>query len=215
MSSIQTTCICCLPWIGMRRFPWWRHQMETFFALLAICAGNSLVPAERPVTRSFDGFFGLPVNKRLSKRSWGWWFETQLRPLWRHWNVMLISSIAIASYERHTPSEEFCETYNVNPWSSVWKQNKNGGWKSIVYTVHKRFRFRGRSSCQLPNHVKRTNDCFNNLVHTIIIIIKYGGVSWIEATERKNSKKPASPCQWPEMGSFRVRPRAISCPKWR
>ena len=38
--------------------PWWRHQMETFSALLAICAGNSPVPGEfptqRPVTRSFD-----------------------------------------------------------------------------------------------------------------------------------------------------------------
>ena len=37
---------------------WWRHQMETFSALLAICAGNSPVPGEfptqRPVTRSFD-----------------------------------------------------------------------------------------------------------------------------------------------------------------
>ena len=41
---------------------WWRHQMETFSALLAICAGNSLMigefPAQRPVTRSFD-FFSL------------------------------------------------------------------------------------------------------------------------------------------------------------
>ena len=27
---------------------WWRHQMETFSALLAICAGNSLVPANSP-----------------------------------------------------------------------------------------------------------------------------------------------------------------------
>ena len=38
---------------------WWRHQMETFSALLAICARNSPVPgefpAQRPVTRSFDG----------------------------------------------------------------------------------------------------------------------------------------------------------------
>ena len=37
---------------------WWRHQMETFSALLTICAGNSPVPgefpAQRPVTRSFD-----------------------------------------------------------------------------------------------------------------------------------------------------------------
>ena len=72
-------------------FPWWRHQMETFSALLAICAGNSPVPgelpAQRPVTRSFDVFFDLRLNKRLSKQSWGWWFETLSPPLWRHRNV--------------------------------------------------------------------------------------------------------------------------------
>ena len=54
--------------------------METFSALLAICAGNSPVPgefpAQRPVTRSFEVFFDLRLNKRLSKQSWGWWFET-------------------------------------------------------------------------------------------------------------------------------------------
>ena len=71
---------------------WWRHQMETFSALLAICAGNSPVPgefpAQRPVTPSFDVCFDLRLNKRLSKQSWGWWFETQSRPLWRHSNVI-------------------------------------------------------------------------------------------------------------------------------
>ena len=40
---------------------WWRHQMEIFSALLALCAGNSPVtgefPAQKSVTRSFDGFF--------------------------------------------------------------------------------------------------------------------------------------------------------------
>ena len=45
------------------QLPWWRHQMETFSALLAICAGNSPVPGEfptqRPVTRSFDVYFDL------------------------------------------------------------------------------------------------------------------------------------------------------------
>ena len=30
----------------------------------------------RPVTRSFDVFFDLRLNKRLSKQLWGWWFET-------------------------------------------------------------------------------------------------------------------------------------------
>ena len=47
-------------------------SMETFGALLAICAGNSLVPGEfpsqRPVTRSFDVFRDLRPNKRLSKQ---------------------------------------------------------------------------------------------------------------------------------------------------
>ena len=64
--------------------------METFSALLAICAGNSPVPGEfptqRPVTRSFDVYFDLRPNKWLSKQSWGWWFETLSCSLWRHRN---------------------------------------------------------------------------------------------------------------------------------
>ena len=66
-------------------------KMETFSALLAICAGNSPVPGDfptqRPVTRSFDGFFYLRPNKRLNKQTWGWWFETPSRPLWRYCNA--------------------------------------------------------------------------------------------------------------------------------
>ena len=42
----------------------------------------------RPVTRSFDVFFDLRLNKRSSKQSWGWWFETPSHPLWRHRNGM-------------------------------------------------------------------------------------------------------------------------------
>ena len=65
-----------IPFVSFPAFydlAWWRLQMETFFVLLAICAGNSPVPgefpAQRPVTRSFDVFFDLPLNKRLSKQS--------------------------------------------------------------------------------------------------------------------------------------------------
>ena len=69
---------------------WWRHQMETFSTLLAICAGNSPVPGEfpvqTPVTQTFDVFFDLRLNKRLSKQWWGCWFETLSLPLWRHSN---------------------------------------------------------------------------------------------------------------------------------
>ena len=77
--------------IQQQRHPvWWRHQMEKFSALLAICAGNSPVagefPSQRPVRRSFDVFYDLRLNTILRKQSWGWWFETLSRPLWRQCN---------------------------------------------------------------------------------------------------------------------------------
>ena len=80
-------------WLNVRTSvsrPWWRHQMKTFSALLALCAGNLPVPGEfptqGPVTRSFDVFFDLRLNKRLNKQPWGWWFETPSWSLWRHCN---------------------------------------------------------------------------------------------------------------------------------
>ena len=49
------------------QYTWRRRQMKTFSALLALCAGNLPVtgefPAQRPVTRSFDVFFDLRLNK--------------------------------------------------------------------------------------------------------------------------------------------------------
>ena len=80
---------------------WWRHQMETFSALLAICVGNSPItgefPAQRPVTRSFDVFFDLRLNKRLSKQRWDWWVETPSCPLRRHCNVHVCRAVHTAS----------------------------------------------------------------------------------------------------------------------
>ena len=80
---------------------WWRRHMETFSALLALCAGNSPVlgefPAQRPVTLSFDVFFDLCLIKRLRKQSWGWWFETLSRPLWRRCNVRAAFVIMMAA----------------------------------------------------------------------------------------------------------------------
>ena len=45
----------------------------------------------RWMTRSFDVFFDLRLNKRLNKQSWGCWFETPSPPLWRHCNVLFFS----------------------------------------------------------------------------------------------------------------------------
>ena len=76
-------------------YTWWRHQMETFSALLALCAGDSPVtgefPAQRLVTWSFDVFSDIRLNKRLSKQSWGWWLEMPSSSLWHHCNDIFIS----------------------------------------------------------------------------------------------------------------------------
>ena len=66
--------------------------MKTFSALLALCAEYSPVtgefPLPRSVTRSFDVFFDLHLNKRLDKQSRCRWFETPWYSLWRHSNAL-------------------------------------------------------------------------------------------------------------------------------
>ena len=90
-------------------YAWWRHQMEIFSALLVFCVGNSPVTGEflsqRPVMRSFDAFFDLCLNRRLSKQSWGWWFERLSRPLWRHCNGR--------RYHAHCKGNLFCSVFVV------------------------------------------------------------------------------------------------------
>ena len=104
---------------------WWRHQMQTFSALLAICVRNSPVtgefPAQRPVMRSFDIFFDLRLNKRSSKQWWGWWFETPSCSLWHHCNEGKIQSAFYSS------APGMCGS---NPKGIIFKliiQNSSGG----------------------------------------------------------------------------------------
>ena len=89
--EVVNSWMVCSWWSISSELSWWRHQMETFSALLALCAGNSLVtgkfPTQRPVARRFDVFFDLRMKTRLSKQSRGWWFETLSRPFWCPCNV--------------------------------------------------------------------------------------------------------------------------------
>ena len=98
-------------------YSWWRHQMEIFSASLALCAGNSPVPgefpAQRPVTRSFDIFFHLRLNKPLSKQSWSWWFETPSRPLWRQWDVVT-ADVGLHS-SCFSQLQAYLQTHNMIP----------------------------------------------------------------------------------------------------
>ena len=59
-------------------------------------------PAKRPVKQSFDVFFELRLNEQFSTQSWGWWFETSSRTLWRHSNVLPWSTRQHVAYKKPT-----------------------------------------------------------------------------------------------------------------
>ena len=70
---------------------WWRYQMETFSALLDLCAGNSSVigefPAQRPATRSFDGFLiSVWINAWVNNHEAGY-----LRRDRAHYDIIVMS----------------------------------------------------------------------------------------------------------------------------
>ena len=93
--SIKLKCLNKSIQNNKQAYAWWRHQMETSPRYWPFCAGNSPVtgkfPTQKPVTRSFDVFFHLCLNKQLSKQSWGWWFETPSHQLWRHCNSLAVT----------------------------------------------------------------------------------------------------------------------------
>ena len=109
--------------------------METFSALLDICAGKSPVPgeipAQRPVTRSFDVFFDLRLNKRLSKQLWGWWFET---PLWCRSNGLDVSMQDVSTY-----SFIFSYQFRPNYRGSYYNEDKTWRNKATenIHNTHK------------------------------------------------------------------------------
>ena len=91
---------------------WWRHQMQTFSALLAICAVNSPVPGEftvqRPVTRSFDVCFDLRLN-----------LSGDLRRYRAHYDVTVmfrLRAVYINAYVDTSPSGVCMLNYETDFW---------------------------------------------------------------------------------------------------
>ena len=103
------------------RYIWWSHQMETFSALLAPCAGNSPVPVNSPHKGQRHGalmFFHLCLNKLLSKQRWRRWFYTPSRSLWRHCNKALPIKgfIKTSVHALHrTPTSSVCSQLTSSP----------------------------------------------------------------------------------------------------
>ena len=100
--------------------PWWRHQIETFSALLAFCVGTSLItgkfPTQRPVTRSFDVFSDLCLNKQLSQQWIYLWSDMTSPSLWRHCN---------AEFSHHP-------AHRVSRWQSIARPISRHHWGTLV-----------------------------------------------------------------------------------
>ena len=106
--------------------------METFSALLALCAGISPVtvefPSQRPVTRSFDVFFGLRLkNGWVNNRDAG-----DLRRHCAHCDVTVMKvwflwtrGISLARYFRYIcvlyiNLRHLCFSYETDFWFGLW-----------------------------------------------------------------------------------------------
>ena len=114
------------------------------FRITGFCAGNSPVtagihrfPSHRRVTRSFDVFFDLRLNKRLSEQSRRRWVETPSRSLWRHCNVMSNSDpmirAAVGSFGvQPVTLVQFWmgETGQIGGFRALWKE-----WPQVWHTA--------------------------------------------------------------------------------
>ena len=131
----------------LKDIPWWRHQMGTFSALLALTEIHRS-PVDSPhkgqsMTRSFDVFFDLRLNKRLSKKkSRRCWFETPSRSLWRHCNdehASLWCDYYANTLEQSQENIGYHMTYITGISLCMRPANKRGGYNvtsSLIGWVH-------------------------------------------------------------------------------
>ena len=147
---------------------WWRHQMETFSAILTLCAGNSPVtgefPSQRPVTRSFGVFFVLRLNKRLSKQSKRRWFETPSGSSWCHCNEENLSYIFKyhASEKRSDTRRHSIDNNRIALVCWDWS-----GYNSRKVKTHN-----GRIFCEMTSSI--ANEMLSSISHS-----RYFSKSWL------------------------------------
>ena len=119
---------------------------------------TGVFPSQRPVTRSFDVFFDLCLNKRFRKQSWGWWFQTPSCSLWRHCNVdprndqqkqMSFQKVLLLFY--------FHQYTGVQPRDGKVPSRKRG---RGLYMTH--------TSCSVLSYFSRNNSSPNNVEEVIM-----------------------------------------------
>ena len=93
ISELPTCVLVLTDWDPFMMTPSNGNIFRVIGPLCGEFTGPGEFPAQRPVTRSFDVFFDLRLNKRLSKLPWGWWVETPSWSLWRQCNVIRIENV--------------------------------------------------------------------------------------------------------------------------
>ena len=102
-------------------YPWWRHQMETFSALLAICAGNSPVPQTKATDAELWFFFiCVWINGWVNNREAG-----DLRRYRAHYDVIVKSRIICRTFNFMSCTRQcFVNAYS---YSLQWRHNERDG----------------------------------------------------------------------------------------
>ena len=99
------------------RYAWWRHQMETSSALLALFEGNPPVT----VDSSHKGQWAQLWCFLWSAQSRCRWFETRSRSLWRHSNEHSTSIVTVYKIEEVFPQEILLKSWRE---FIIWWQNQ-------------------------------------------------------------------------------------------
>ena len=86
--------------------------------------GHRWIPCTKA---SFDVFFDLRLNKRLSKQSWGWWFETPSRALWHisEQIIMIIGAYWPLFYYIHLIFSSIIVSYYPNVIKIIISSTRN------------------------------------------------------------------------------------------
>ena len=85
------SCFCPIHWSQVLSRKWKVPSNGNIFCVTGpLCGqftGHRWIPLTKvSETEFFYVFFDLHLTKRLSKKSWVWWFETPSCSLWRHCN---------------------------------------------------------------------------------------------------------------------------------
>ena len=145
--------------------------------------GPGEFPTQRPVTRSFDVFFDLRLNNRLSKQPWGWWFDTSSWSLWRHCNVEKLPVYWLFHDEAKKPNTcQFVNFGAIRSYSEIIACNCELAW--IIWQINS-------DSLTLVTDLKIQNERVTNHVYQL-----FSNEYKLGRTKISNERKTSIQCRW-------------------